>query len=85
MARAMVARRLASEGKPQWREGFVTDNGGHILDIQGLQVDTDGARQLESRINDIPGVVCCGFFALAPAHVALVATQDGVKTLQRPA
>lgn len=85
MARAMVARRLASEGKPQWREGFVTDNGGHILDIQGLQVDTEGARRLESRINDIPGVVCCGFFALAPAHVALVATQDGVKTLQRPA
>lgn len=85
MARAMVARRLASEGTPVWRDGFVTDNGGHILDIQGLQVDTEGARRLESRINDIPGVVCCGFFALAPAHVALVATQDGVKTLQRPA
>ncbi|HLU14284.1 MAG TPA: ribose-5-phosphate isomerase RpiA, partial [Burkholderiaceae bacterium] len=39
MARAMVARRLASEGTPVWRDGFVTDNGGHTLDIKGLQVD----------------------------------------------
>lgn len=84
MARSLVARRLSEKGRPVWREGFVTDNGGHILDVEGLDVDTAGARNLESMINDIPGVVSCGFFALEPAHVALVATQDGVRTLRRP-
>lgn len=84
MARSAVARRLTQMGgRPVWREGFVTDNGGHILDVEGLKVDTAQARELESRINDIPGVVCCGFFALAPADVALVATQHGVNVLKR--
>lgn len=84
MARMAVSRRLAQMGgRPIWREGFVTDNGGHILDVEGLSVDTGQARELESRINDIPGVVCCGFFALDPADVALVATQHGVSILQR--
>lgn len=85
MARNAVARMLAAlGGHPVWREGFVTDNGGHILDVEGLCVNTRQAQELETRINDIPGVVCCGFFALAPAHVALVATQQGVNRLQRP-
>lgn len=84
MARKAVARRLAQMGgRPVWREGVITDNGGHILDVVGLSVDTAQARELETRINDIPGVVCCGFFALEPAHVALVATQEGVNVLQR--
>lgn len=83
MARKAVARRMVRlGGHPVWREGFVTDNGGHILDVEGLSVDTDGARQLETTINDIPGVVSCGFFALAPATVALIATQKGVDVLQ---
>lgn len=84
MARSAVARRLTQMGgRPVWREGFVTDNGGHILDVEGLKVDTVQARELEARINDIPGVVCCGFFALAPADIALVATQHGVNVLKR--
>ncbi len=37
MARALVARQLrARGGNPLWREGFVTDNGNHILDVHGL-------------------------------------------------
>lgn len=84
MARMAVARRLVQMGgRPVWREGFVTDNGGHILDVEGLSVNTEQARELESRINNIPGVVCCGFFALDPADVALVANQHGVSILQR--
>lgn len=83
MARKAVARYMVSlGGRPAWRESFVTDNGGHILDIEGLNVDTEGARQLEAQINNIPGVVCCGFFALAPANVALIATQKGVDVLK---
>lgn len=84
MARMAIARQMTSlGGRPVWREGFVTDNGGHILDVEGLSVDTEQARQLEDRINNMPGVVCCGFFALEPADVALVATQQGVEVMQR--
>lgn len=82
LAREAVARRLIQMGgKPAWRQGFVTDNGGHILDVSGFSVDAAGARALESAINDIPGVVACGFFALAPADVALVASKEGVSRL----
>ncbi|CFW85965.1 ribose 5-phosphate isomerase a [Bordetella pertussis] len=38
---------------------------------------------LEKTINDIPGVVTCGLFALAGADVALLATQDGIRRLER--
>lgn len=80
MAREAVSRRLAQLGGiVSWREGFVTDNGNHILDVERLKV-TDAA-EFESEINDIPGVVCCGIFALSKATVALIATQNGVITL----
>ena len=85
LARQAVARRLIElGGRPVWRHGFVTDNGGHILDVEGLSVDTERARQLEAIINNIPGVISCGFFALTPASVALVATQNGVDVLRVP-
>jgi len=80
MARASVARALARlGGKPALREGFVTDNGNVILDVHGLRIaDATG---LESAVNDLPGVVTCGLFALRGADVALLATQDGVRRL----
>ncbi|MHC8441710.1 MAG: ribose-5-phosphate isomerase RpiA, partial [Candidatus Eutrophobiaceae bacterium] len=31
--------------------------------------------------NDIPGVVCNGLFALRPADLLLVATNNGIETL----
>lgn len=84
LAREAVARRLAQlGGTVHWRRDFVTDNGGHILDVAGLMVDTEQARSLESHINDIAGVISCGFFALSPADVALIADQDGVRELVR--
>lgn len=84
MARRAVARQLRDlGGNPVWREGFVTDNGGHILDVEGLDVDTEDARKLEAQINNIPGVVSCGFFALSPAHIGLVATQAGIEVIRR--
>ncbi|NOL49659.1 ribose-5-phosphate isomerase RpiA [Pelistega europaea] len=80
MAVASVSRAMSKlGGVAHIREGFITDNGNPIIDVAGFSVKD--ARELEQRINNIPGVVCCGFFALSPATVALIATQDGVKTL----
>lgn len=80
MARQVVSRRLQKlGGEVVWRQDFITDNGNDILDVHGLSI-TDPA-QLESFINDIPGVVCCGLFALSAASVALVAGQKGVTAL----
>jgi ribose 5-phosphate isomerase A len=82
MACQAVARQLAAlGGKPVLRQGFVTDNGCQILDVAGLSISAPA--ELEARINNIPGVVTCGLFALAGADVALVSTQQGVKTLLR--
>lgn len=81
MAMAAVARRLARlGGEPEERKGFVTDNGCRILDVSGLDIVDPAA--LEARINDIPGVVTCGLFAIAGADVALVSGQQGVRQLR---
>ena len=58
---------------------LVTDNGQHILDVTGLTIAEPLA--FESRINQWPGVVTVGVFAFQKAHVCLLATADGVKTL----
>ena len=81
MAAAQVARRLAELGaQVKQRQGFVTDNGGHILDAHGLKIDDPVA--LECRINQWPGVVTVGVFALQKAAVCLLGTASGVKTLK---
>lgn len=80
MAAAQIARRLrALGGEPRLREGVVTDNGGHILDVQGLSIGDPLA--LESEINQWPGVVTVGIFARNRAQVCLLGTPEGVKTL----
>ena len=39
MARSYVARELVKlGGRPDWRQGFVTDNGNVILDVHGLTI-----------------------------------------------
>jgi len=84
MAREAVARRLAAlGGQPRLREGFTTDNGNVILDVAGLQIAD--APALEAQVNNLPGVVTCGLFALAGADVALLATQNGIRRLDRQA
>jgi ribose 5-phosphate isomerase A len=82
MARAHVARELAKlGGTPKLREGMITDNGNLILDVHGLSImDPAG---LETRINQIVGVVTNGLFAGRGADVLLLATADGVKTFAR--
>jgi len=80
MARELVAAQLRELGAdPRLREGFVTDNGNQILDLHGLQI-TDPL-DLETRINQITGVVCNGLFAHRPADVLILGGEDGVKIL----
>ncbi len=78
MARAHVARQLqVLGGDPVWRSGFVTDNGNHILDVRNLNIVDPVA--LEERINQMTGVVTNGLFALRPADVLLLGTEQGVE------
>ncbi len=81
MARSYVARELVKlGGSPEYRQGVVTDNGNHILDVHGLSI-TDPV-DLEKRINGIVGVVTNGLFAARSADILLLGTAEGVKQLQ---
>jgi len=80
LARAAVAGRLAQMGgRVKERKNFLSDNGGIILDVHGL--DMSDPEHLEARLNNLPGILTCGLFALFPASVALVACADGVQHL----
>ena len=59
---------------------LVTDNGQHIIDVTGLQIADPLA--FESMVNQWPGVVAVGVFAHQRAHVCLLGTGSGVKTLE---
>lgn len=81
MARSFVARHIvALGGDPEYREGFITDNGNIILDVYNLTINTPMA--LEDSINLIPGVVENGIFARRTADKVLVAGADGISNLK---
>lgn len=80
MARSYVARELVKlGGRPVWRENYITDNGNVILDVHNL--DILQPIEMEKTINDIPGVVTVGLFALRPADVVLLGGKDGVRKI----
>lgn len=80
MARRYVASRLtALAGRPVFRDGVVTDNGNHILDVHDLTIADPIA--LEREINQIVGVVTVGLFAARGADVLIIGTDKGVDTL----
>lgn len=80
MARSYVARELIKlGGDPVWREGVVTDNGNLILDVHGLY-PMGSACKLEEQINQITGTVTNGLFAIKPADILFLATQQGIVT-----
>ena len=80
MARTLVTRRLEARGaRPVWRQGVVTDNGNHILDVHGLSIADPPA--LESELSCLAGVVTVGLFARRPADMLLVGTDQGCVTL----
>ena len=59
---------------------LVTDNGQYILDVKGLQIKDPVA--FEAQVSQWPGVVTVGVFAYQKAHVCLLGTSAGVKTLK---
>jgi ribose 5-phosphate isomerase A len=80
MARSYIAREIVKlGGQPKLREGFTTDNGNIIIDIQGLQIMNPV--ELESILNELPGVVTNGLFARRGADVLLLGKPEGVETL----
>jgi len=82
MARSFVGRELVKlGGEPEWRAGFVTDNGNVILDVHRLEITRP--EELETTLDQIPGVVTNGLFARRPADVLLLGTARGVQTLRR--
>jgi ribose 5-phosphate isomerase A len=86
MAAQLLVRRFAAMGgaaslrlRKGESEPLVTDNGQHILDVTGLQIaDPLG---FETEVSQWPGVVTVGVFAHQRAHVCLMGTPDGVKTI----
>jgi ribose 5-phosphate isomerase A len=80
MARSYVARQLVKlGGQPQWRENYITDNGNQILDVHNLNILNPA--DMEREINNIPGVVTVGLFALRGADVVLLGSESGVRKL----
>jgi ribose 5-phosphate isomerase A len=81
MARSYIARQMIRlGGTPVWREGFITDNGNHILDVHNFRIVDPVA--LETEINQLAGVVTVGLFARRPADLLIIGGKDGVKTLR---
>ena len=81
MAQELVSRSmLKMRGQPIWREGFITDNGNHILDIHDLQISNP--LEMEARINRIPGVVTVGIFAHRAADILLIGGDNGVREMR---
>jgi len=81
MAQSYVSRQLVKlRAQPVWREGFVTDNGNHILDVHELNISNP--LEMETRLNQIPGILTVGIFAHRSADILLIADDDGVREMR---
>jgi len=85
LSRSFVARQLAKlGGQPELRMNkdtgacYITDNGCEILDVHNLSI-LDPI-ELEKTINNIPGVITNGLFAIRDADVVLVGKGSEVIT-----
>ena len=77
MARSYVAREIVKlGGDPEYRDGFVTDNGNIIIDVYDL--DLTQPLLMEERLKQITGVVESGLFAKRTADKVIVATKEGI-------
>ena len=82
MGRSYVARELVRlGGHPVYREGVVTDNGNQILDVRSLRIVDPLA--LETKLNQIPGIVTVGLFAARPADELIVGSAAGARSIRR--
>ena len=80
MSQSIVALEIIKlGGRPVYRENFITDNGNIILDIHNLEISEP--LTLEQAINNIPGVVTNGLFAMRPADNLLISNGDEIKVM----
>lgn len=76
MARSYVARQIVQlGGDPVYREGFVTDNGNHIIDVHNLKLLDP--TMWEDKLNNIVGVVDNGIFSHRRADIVLLGSESG--------
>ena len=70
-SRSLVSRKIVSMGgTPLYRSGFLTDQGNEIIDVKNL--DVSDPMNLEMELNNIPGVVENGIFAVNKPSEILV-------------
>lgn len=70
-SRSLVSRKIVSMGGiPLYRSGFLTDQGNEIIDVKNL--DVSDPMSLEMELNNIPGVVENGIFAVNKPSEILV-------------
>jgi len=80
MARSSVSRELVKlGGVPELREGFTTDNGHIIIDVHNLEIMEPIKMELD--ISAMAGVVTVGIFAIRPADILLLGTDNGLKII----
>ena len=80
IARSAVARKVVELGGiPEWRDKFTTDNHNWILDVKGLNIIN--GYDLESELNNIPGVVTNGIFARNKADILYVGKNQKVEII----
>ena len=76
-ATKIVAQRLSElGGRPELRAGF-TDNENRILDVHELTISEPEV--LERRINNVPGVVTVGIFAIQRPQIVIIASPQGIE------
>ncbi|AFZ83889.1 ribose 5-phosphate isomerase A [Candidatus Kinetoplastibacterium blastocrithidii TCC012E] len=82
MAVNSISRRLTLlGGKVVLRDGFITDNGNVIIDVHNLYIQDQ--LSLEKEINNFPGVVTNGLFAINRADILILAADEGVQLIHR--
>jgi ribose 5-phosphate isomerase A len=81
-ARSAVSRACVGlGGRPVYREGFISQHGNDIIDVYDLPLSQPIA--LEEKLNNIPGVVGHGLFAILRPHSLLLASSKGIKTINQ--
>ena len=82
VARSAISRELMKMGgKPVYRQNFITDNGHQIIDVHNMKIDIP--YELESTLNNMPGVIENGLFAKRPADIIIQATNSDILTLEK--
>ena len=80
MAQSSIAMEMIKlGGRPVLRENFITDNGNIILDVHGLEINEP--IKLEEFLNNIPGIVTNGLFAIRSADKLLIANGKNIEVI----